>query len=410
MITYDQETKLPKWLKSLQERSWELELLISGGAIFSLFQFSDLYLDWRVNLRMYTALPVMNEIFLIGMIGIKTLTLGFIIHLFMRAFWLAMVCLNYVFPEGIKTNPIIYKTPFYHIDEGSKNLQELIIKLDKICGIIISTSILAVFAITGIVLLSLTLLLLITLSNNTSSHLLETISTIWFIFILIYIADFISFGLIRKTPYISHLAYPAFKSMDVLSLRILYRKPLLVFTTNISKSRLLFSALLFASAATILTYFSIYKVMHWPNIFDQRDFLLQLSDNPYIVSGFYLDELSDGGRSHYYRAAINSKLQQGNYLEFFLTYERRYDHLIDQLPDSIRTLPQIVKLSIGEREINNINWFPALKPDDIAGISCMIPISEFDNGHYNLKVNILNPGTGSNYFSLLIPFWIDRSN
>ena len=32
--------QIPKWLKQIMENSWELELLISGGAIFSLFQLS----------------------------------------------------------------------------------------------------------------------------------------------------------------------------------------------------------------------------------------------------------------------------------------------------------------------------------------------------------------------------------
>jgi len=40
------EYSIPKWLRRLQENSWEMELLISGGAIFSLFQLSDLYVDF----------------------------------------------------------------------------------------------------------------------------------------------------------------------------------------------------------------------------------------------------------------------------------------------------------------------------------------------------------------------------
>ncbi len=39
-------TQVPKWLRNIQENSWELELLISGGAIFSLLQIDDFYIQW----------------------------------------------------------------------------------------------------------------------------------------------------------------------------------------------------------------------------------------------------------------------------------------------------------------------------------------------------------------------------
>jgi hypothetical protein len=43
--------KVPQWLKKLQENSWELELLISGRAIFSLFQLTDVFFKLDERLR-----------------------------------------------------------------------------------------------------------------------------------------------------------------------------------------------------------------------------------------------------------------------------------------------------------------------------------------------------------------------
>ena len=44
MTKENQEHKIPipTWLQKIQDNSSELELLISGGAIFALFQLSDL--------------------------------------------------------------------------------------------------------------------------------------------------------------------------------------------------------------------------------------------------------------------------------------------------------------------------------------------------------------------------------
>jgi hypothetical protein len=97
------EYSIPKWLRKLQENSWEMELLISGGAIFSLFQLSDLYVDFISSLKMTNAIVGLGILSMVGMFSLKLLTVGFITHLIFRAFWLALVCINYVFPNGTGT-------------------------------------------------------------------------------------------------------------------------------------------------------------------------------------------------------------------------------------------------------------------------------------------------------------------
>lgn len=44
MSTSDKKFEIPKRLKQPQENSWELELLISGGVIFTLFQLSNWFI------------------------------------------------------------------------------------------------------------------------------------------------------------------------------------------------------------------------------------------------------------------------------------------------------------------------------------------------------------------------------
>ena len=46
--------QIPKWLKQIMENSWELELLISGGAIFSLFQLSGSWVNWIESTNEFT--------------------------------------------------------------------------------------------------------------------------------------------------------------------------------------------------------------------------------------------------------------------------------------------------------------------------------------------------------------------
>ena len=77
--------QIPDWLKKIQENSWELELLISGGAIFSLFQLSDSWVHWIESLVEFSSFMGYTEILLIGTLGIELLKIGFIIHIILRA-------------------------------------------------------------------------------------------------------------------------------------------------------------------------------------------------------------------------------------------------------------------------------------------------------------------------------------
>jgi len=47
----------PKWIRELQETSWNLEFLISGGAIFSLVQASSFFAELVQSLKITAWLP-----------------------------------------------------------------------------------------------------------------------------------------------------------------------------------------------------------------------------------------------------------------------------------------------------------------------------------------------------------------
>jgi hypothetical protein len=112
----------PAWLKSLQENSWELEFLISGGAIFTLFQLSGYWVDSIESMRILFPFPGANLFFMIGALGIEVLKIGFIIHLLMRAFWISMVCINYAYPQGINESKVKWQKPFSLKNSTDKGL------------------------------------------------------------------------------------------------------------------------------------------------------------------------------------------------------------------------------------------------------------------------------------------------
>ncbi len=68
----------PKWLKHLQENSWEAEILISGGAIFSLFQLVDLLISFRQSLIETSQLFGTNEVLVVLVLILQGVTIGFL--------------------------------------------------------------------------------------------------------------------------------------------------------------------------------------------------------------------------------------------------------------------------------------------------------------------------------------------
>lgn len=407
------QNSTPNWLKSLQDTSWEIELLISGGAIFSLFQFSEVYTDWILNLRILAHFAGAGVLLMLGMIGIKVLTLGFILHLLLRAFWLAMVCINYVYPEGIQKDRIKWKKPFHPKIDNLLDLKDQIIRLDKICGTVMYMTIIAAFAIIG---LSICLVLIIfTCFGLLDPPYSDSIGSIGLITVFIYTFDLLGFGFLRKAPFLSYVVYLPFSLIDKLTLRNSYQKSLWLFSTNVKKGQFSFYALLFFSVSIYLAYQALYPIQHWPNMVDQREYRFQMADGASMSDMNYMENWSENNRNPV--VGIGSKLVKGNYLEVFVRYDNVADLLLDQSKKAKedRRLSDILEVQIDDQLIDNLIWSSARKLNKRIGISTFLPLNQFENGRHLVKINV-HPDFHEEALKALgrtnisiIPFWIDRS-
>jgi hypothetical protein len=404
------ENKIPDWLKNLQENSWELELLVSGGAIFSLFQLSDLFLDWINNLKTIALLPGIGMIVIVGMLGIKLLTTGFMLHLIFRAFWLGLVCINYVFPGGINGSGIKLKKPFKttHTDG---DLKEQIMRVDKYCGIIMYTSIISAIVIAGLIfLIFVSFGILYSLLLSVSFNVADIFAEFSVYFMLLYILDLLVMGGLRKIPFLSFLLFPVFKFFDILSLRSIYERSLSLFSTNIHKWKFRFAALIFVAFSITTTYLAIYRMMHWPNIFDNREMKWNMADNHFMSYAYYRDENSEFPSS----CSIQSKIIDANYLDLFVKYERRYDVTMpNDLASDKNWLTSLLVVNIDDSVYQTLEWFPLWNEDIYnIGVNTMIDISHLGKGKHELRVNtdstyIKPEEMEHQYFEVVIPFWKD---
>jgi hypothetical protein len=377
------QNNYPSWVKNLQENSWELELLISGGAIFTLLQLSSLWIEWFETNSVFGGLPGGGLILIFGVLGIEVLKIGFITHLILRAYWISSVCINYVFPDGIKREKISWKKPFNYSQNEDRDLIPTILIVDKLCGTVIFLSIRAAFLMAGIII-CIFLLLSIPISINLDFDFLGYI----LIFILfIYFLDFILLGFLRTIPYLTYILFPFFKFLDIITLRIFFKRQELLFFTNITKWKFIFGVSIFLSFAIIFSYVNLYRSMHWPNIFDKREFKWSMANAAHLNDFMYKDANEDKNSAYY----IQSKLIKDNHIELFIRYHYIFDFLMKGLgkEDNVKYLSDLLEVYIDDELQKDIVWHTTWKNSmSKIGITAMIPIKKLESGKYLLGFRI----------------------
>ncbi|PCJ87294.1 MAG: hypothetical protein COA57_05030 [Flavobacteriales bacterium] len=399
----EKQPEIPKWLKTIQENSWELELLISGGAIFSLFQLSDEFVNFIFTLKMTSHLPGTGPFIILGMFGLKILTLGFIFHLLLRAFWLGLVCVNYVFPSGINKEKILWKRPFKTHVESGDDMHDQIMNVDRLCGTVMYMSIVSAFLVFGLILLIITFVTIPMLLIY--GHMEITYLNIFSIILLFYLLDMLLAGAIRGIPYISYVVFPLFWVFDVVTLRFIYQRSLWLFNTNIQKLRFGIGFAIFITISIFFAYTSIYRVMHWPNIIDSREYRWAMAPQDQWWNRWnYRDEAEKEGLEKLLYPSIQSDIIKENYLRIFIPYAVAYDESLNQMNSENTLLSGITQVFIDDSIYNNIEWFNSWhKHNDQIGIRANISIKHLANGKHVLTV----ADKVTDNQTMHIPFWKD---
>jgi len=188
VLKENQKNKIPVWLQKIQDNSSELELLISGGAIFALFQLSDLANHFIHQLQTNSHIGALNENLMFIQLFLNILIVGFVFHLILRGYWLSLVCLNYVFPNGIKWHALKRAKPFKLNTNTRNDLYNEIIRADRLCGMCMYVSVLCSVSIIGFLLAT---ALLSGLGNLVSSQsVIRPVVDITYALFIIYYLDF----------------------------------------------------------------------------------------------------------------------------------------------------------------------------------------------------------------------------
>ena len=142
-VSETQPKKSLNWLQRLKDESWEAELLVSAIAVFGAFQLFD-FVEWMTN-AFIDRLPVDQYIFgyfisFSALLAVSVLVSMFIIHFFLRAYWIGLVGLNSVFPEYGLEDSAYSKTFTERLLAVLPTQQETIDKIDQLCSVIFAAA------------------------------------------------------------------------------------------------------------------------------------------------------------------------------------------------------------------------------------------------------------------------------
>lgn len=309
-----------EWLEKLQQESWQLELLISGVAIFAIIESInyinrlDPFLNnvMRDDPNFITGSLVFGVIFLQA--GIYIFLLNLIVHVLVRSLWIGAIGLRYVSGD-IDYEQLKYSQKFknyYQRKIGS--FDNYIEKLENFSSILFSYTfllffILISFLFAGIVFFGLVILLQELLPNSTGFRLFfkSILLTSFVLFGILVAFDFLTLGLLKriKNGYFSAFYLLIYRFFSTITLSFFWRPMLLNFLDQ-KYTRRLFVFVIPYLVIFLLVAQSSYVLQGFYPDFNTDTVAYPEILNEYSFNPNYYDEERKALKEHAYERMINS--------------------------------------------------------------------------------------------------------
>ena len=344
-----------KLLDRLQEDSWQLELLISGFAIFGLFSIVDPLTHYLINAQLNS-----NEMAVkfhqIAILSVYILIFNLLLHVLLRALWIGSLGLRYVSKE-IEYDKLNYSEKFTkYLKKKVGSFDDYISKLENLSSVMFAISFLLIFYVTAFTIVN-------SIVNN-AGYLITKISVKWIqtgfniivsIFSIsasIVFIDFITQGLLKKNKWVSMIYFPIYRVFSILTLSFLYRP--LVYNLLDNKFGRRISLMLFP------VYFIIFltTTLHFQTSNVIPLWSINNTTGKIATDKNYEDIINENNHSYINYFAIQTKIITDPYVKITIPLRKWIeDDLIAYKPDLIKDNDihgyySSFQLTINNRKIN----------------------------------------------------------
>jgi hypothetical protein len=354
--TTQEDSRNKKWLEEISEQSWNPELIISGFAIYATFSLpkiiQDVYnnysIQYQINEDLGNALmPALISAVLVTVS--QMLSLAFIIHFILRAFWVGYLGVISVYPKGIDFNKI---TVFGDYGKGKlkarmQNLDVLAIKLEKASSIIFGIAIMVALQFIGVSLMYLFFTILYNIIQNLlGKALYEKYETIIIISLLALILIPAILIVILNLKYFKH--HPKYSKWHYHWSTRFQKIILPVFSDHIQSLLLTFNSSISQRSMGIFNIFVGFCFMgmmmfnilslRGMSLFSLHHYYTAYTRETYLSNNYYEDQRP---KNLPRIVTIQSDVITTPYIRLFIAYHKKQDDFLDSL--CIKEKPKKIK-------------------------------------------------------------------
>ena len=292
-----------EWLEKLQQESWQLELLISGFALFGIWESRDILESFTNFLAVNN--PVKSDASVVLKVIIEMLRAAWLvfftnllIHVIMRGLWIGAIGLRYVSGD-IDYDKLNYSDSFNkYFKKKVGRFDDYIERLEKICSSIFAYTFLLFFIFLSLAFFIIFWIVLVAILNylfDPSYFAISFIVNTVFGFLAFFVfIDFITLGLFKKIQdkNFSKVYGYIYRFYSFITLSFIYRPLLYNFLDTKYTRRLFWFSIPYLLLLTlVLPNFILEANPHFPKIKGQlqgEDFI-----SKYIVTSNNYDDLRE---------------------------------------------------------------------------------------------------------------------
>lgn len=311
-----------KLLQKLQEESWQLELLISGFAIFGLFTALP-NIEYKVLDAQFSQQIYAFVIYSILWASCAILIFNLMLHVLLRGLWIGALGLRYVSGD-IDYDKLKYSPKFTrYLKKRVGSFDKYIATLENYCSVIFAISFLLIFYVLAITFTVVAIALIATYlisSDDLPIWLSQGVGVTLLLFVIFgmffTLIDFITLGFFKKKKWISILYFPIYWVFSFITLSFLYRPLVYNFLDNKFGKRLSFILVPFY----ILIALTLSLRYNTSNYFDVNATSTEIIAN----NNNYEDLLTE--TSFIDDVAIQSKVITDTYVKVFVLFNENIEN------------------------------------------------------------------------------------
>ena len=432
MSNDSKDAKFKKWLDILQQESWQLELIISGFAIYGLFLIIDpikiSVVETQEEQNMYAGFLFQG--LLISWYIIATNLLA---HVILRGLWIGAVGLRYVSGD-IDYQMLRYSPKFSkHLKKRVGSFDNYVAKLEKYCSIIFAVTFLLVFYLLGIlIIVALLNFISLWMYRGEVTDYRNWIGAPFMIFLIIgsilTFIDFITQGWLKRKKWTTFFYYPIYWVFKYLTLSFLYRPMVYNFLDTRFGKRLSYIivplyigiGILAGTGFSTSNYLddennsssSVANITNYHNLIEEKtDFVYLASIPSKVISAPYLELFIVYGSSveddvfDFYKDLKPKKDYRGLYTPFSQGTINWGDKN-RLLPDYVKALEEMYQLKIDSTYFEPSFVLTKNKRNQ-KGYETFLDLTDVQRGKHLLEIRRKDKRRDSVYFRKIIsiPFW-----